>query len=324
MNMNRIGALIRYDWMLHKHNIKLTYAVIAIIYICIALLYFLSKASLHLDIMTDKGSSFYESLPTYISGFCVTFFNYAGYAVVFLMTSLVTEKYCHPRTATAYLTLPGTTLEKFCVVAIDFIAAFVALKVLYLIMFYLTMGICYLNAPDLDWSINGLALLLPEETMNMANNIVTQIQGVDKMEELKKLGEMNNETMNAFIAAIENTQKAGFWMAPFSTIASVVFYLILNMFFKTNVQIKAIGCIVISYIAYIVITMIVVFGILGKLLFESHNLSGNDADLFVINNIFEPITGFLNFMAGLIYAMPLIAAALLWVFYYQIKRKQAK
>lgn len=319
--MNRIGALIRYDWMLHKHNFKLTYGVIAIIYIAIAILYFISKAALSFD--TD-----FAQLPELVSVFCVSFFNYAGIAIVIMVTATVVEKFCHPRTATAYLTLPGTSLEKFIVVIIDLIAAFVALKALFLVMFYLTMGACYLSSPELDWAQNGFMFLWPNADSNQfVTSIISEFQekGYEEaLDELSKLG----SGAQSFVESVQRLVNASVTMNIFSNIAIVTFYLVIVMLFKTNVQIKAIGCLILTYIAYVVGIMITMFCMLGSLFFKMKNLSEmaveeNTPDLFM-NDLFSNLTTFADVVTVGLYCLPFIAAGLLYLFYYQIKHKQAK
>lgn len=316
MNTNRIASLIRYDWMLHKHNIKLTYAVIAIIYICIALLFFISKFMLNFD--EDPAG-----MPKIIAGFCLTFFNYASIAMVLMMTTLVTEKFCNPRTATAYLTLPGTSVEKYCVVLFDYLATYIGIKVLYLIMFYITMGLCYLNAPELNWAQNGFALLLPNGAQNSVMEMLTEITGENAYEQLNEVAQ-SEPAMVPFVDRIMSFANLSIWLAPISAIAGFAYYLVLTMLFKTNAQIKAIGCGVLTYIVWIVFNILLVFGFLGSLIFKAQNLIGVEADQFVAENIMTPLCSYIYMMEGFLYISPLLAIGLLYLFYRQICHKQAK
>jgi len=305
MNTNRIASLLHYDWMLHKHTLKLTGIVIGIIYLCLALLYFVIKYELG----AGDGN---EHLPTFIGFFCQSFFSYAALAAMLVTTTILTEKFCYPRTATAYLTLPGTSFEKFVVMMAEYGITWIAMQIYFIIMFYITMGVCALNAPSLDWMLNVFSFYNPTEFADAINEVMGSINSsretIDAMD-------AEGGAKSLIAGSIQNLLTASIWMNPFSSIAYLAYYLVLNMFFKSNVQIKAIACMFLTYFVFIVGIMILIFGWLG--MNAAHGSVQEEHMLGQMSTFLDCITVF-------IYSTPAIAAGLLYWFYGLIARKQAK
>lgn len=309
-SINRISSLVRYDWMLHKHSIKLTFAVIGIVYICFALVFLAAKAAIDFSIS--------ESTPQILATFCMSFFSYAEIAVVLMMTTIVVEKFCSPRTATAYLTMPGSSLEKFVVVLIDFTLAILATKVLFLITFYLTMGIGFVFLHELDWAQNGFALLLPTGQTQMVYDMLKSFTGQNAGPSPVELIQNNAPEggQPAFVNVIAQLMSASIWMNPFASIMVFAYYMVLVMLFKTYAQIKAIGCIVLTNIVYAVCVTIVTLSFVWK--------AANAGSLSYPDTLIEEFTPLFKLATYFLYCTPIFAAGLLYTFYIQIRYKQAK
>jgi len=305
MNTNRIASLLHYDWMLHKHTLKLTGMVIGIIYLCLALLYFVIKYELG----AGDGN---EHLPALIGFFCHSFFSYANMAAMLVITTILTEKFCYPRSATAYLTLPGTSFEKFVVMMAEYGITWIGMQVYFIIMFYITMGACALNAPSLDWMQNVFSFYNPNEFAEAVNEIMGNINS-----SRETIDTMATErgARGLIAGSVQNLITASIWMAPFSSIAYLAYYLVLNMFFKSNVQIKAIACIFLTYFVFLVGLMILIFGWIGMK--AAHNTVQEE-------NMLGQMSTFIDCLTVFIYSTPVIAAGLLYWFYRLIARKQAK
>ena len=308
MNTKRIFALLQYDWMLHKHALKLTAAIIGSIYVAFAIIYFILKSRLGI-------SGYNEALPQLITTFCNTYFSYATFAAMFVVTTLLTEKFCHPRTATAYLTLPGTSLEKFVVMVCDYVIVALGTKIYFLVMFYLTMGICALNAPGLDWAQNGFAMLFPAdayqiigEGMKAFGNGMSNAEVFDQLAQKGPMQASFVETLQTMIYACLNFQ-------IFYCIIGWAIYAILCLQFKSNVQIKSIAiCTAVWLFLIIASTIAFVAWIIAN-----ENAIDNDPVIVI-----EQIESTLKVWTYIFYCTPALAAGLLCLCYRMISRKQAK
>lgn len=307
MNTKRIASLLHYDWMLHNHTLKLTGIVIGIIYLCLALLYFVIKSELGFD------GSHSESLPQVIGFFCHGYFSYATMAAMLVTTTLLTEKFCYPRTATAYLTLPGTSVEKFIVMLAEYAIAYIAMQIFFIVMFYVTMAICAINAPELNWMQNVFSYFDPYKESDIVQGILDSIKATSA-NDIQTMATQEG-AQGVLARSILNMTNASIWMSPFASIAYLAYYMILNMFFKSNVQIKAIACIFLTYFAFMVALMIFIFGIIGAGIVSKD--MREEIMFGKMETLFSCVTAFL-------YTTPAIAAGLLYFFYKQICRKQAK
>ena len=299
-NINRVGQLLSYDWMLHKRTLTLAAILIPLIYIVIAFLTFISNTELNLE-------SPNTGMPLIMTMACSSFFSFAQTAGIIVITTLLTEKFCYPRTATSYLTLPGTSAEKFVTMLAEYFFGWVFIYAAYIVMHYVTMGIGYLFAPELDWGVNIFKLMALAPKIGMWDGDLTSItQNLDKIEGL--------ESSEPFVNSFASYVRAAIWMTPFVGIMEVAFYMILNMLFKTNVQIKAIACCVILWVALIFATII------GSCTYFGMHRSDEVTPDIIMNFATTIVTGTRYFM----YTTPALACGFLYIFYKQVCGKQAK
>ncbi|MBP5763582.1 MAG: hypothetical protein J6W47_00555 [Bacteroidales bacterium] len=298
-NINRFAALLRYDWMLGKNTLMLTIGITLIIYVVVFVLYFLMKGILAPAM--DTLSTF----PLLVAASINSFFQYGLYAVVFAVTTLFTMKFCNPKTSTTYLALPGSTLEKFSVVIADYLIAFGAYTLIYLVVFYATMGIGFLLFPDLDWAMNGLAMLDPQYSYQRFSDIFT-----DNKENMDKLYEqmpLMAAEMDSFINGMM------YWSIP-SNFGTLAIYLVCNMLFRTNCQLKSIGVFVLGYLA---LTIVFVIWAVTYVITDAKA----NADIAVVDQDMSVIMHACKFW---IVGLTVIGLSFYAILYRQIARKQAK
>ncbi|MBR0036899.1 MAG: hypothetical protein IJP70_04585 [Bacteroidales bacterium] len=292
-NMKRVGALLRYDWMLGKNTFALTLGIIAILYAVIIILFFIFKGILNYH--PDSFTAF----PGTVAVASNTYFSYGLYAIVFAVTTLLTHKFCNPKTSTTYLALPGSNLEKFVVLLADYLFGFLAYTLVYLVLFYITMGIGYALYPHLDWMQNGLALMDPGYTLQ-------EIPSLYRHED-----DLAHPLMQQEVVLLIDSVR--YYTIP-NYISSLGFYLICCMCFRTNSQIKSIGINVFWTFAYTV-ALIIMFAYM--IVPDLHGDNYHPALDNTMATIFQVIR--YNFYAGVLLGIGFYA-----ILYRQIARKQAK
>lgn len=307
MNYNRILSLIRYDWTINKHKLGLTMSLITIIYICVVILYFTSKSLFEIDTLS-------ENVPYLMSRFISSFFNYAQLAMVFVVTTLLHQKFTNPRSATSYLSLPGTSAEKYFVMLAEYALGALAVFVLYLVCHSLTMIVCWWVSPEVSWLVNPFTYLFPVQDINEA---MLAMEGRSWSETMQEMMENDSEILVGFINAV----MAFAWFGPIFTLCEFFAYICVNMLFRTNGQLKTIAIYFASTIVLSVlgiITFVMAFG--AEISRLDGHISHNEMQALVMNDFtiaFNTITYFC-------YTTPLILIGLAYLFYRQICRKQAK
>ena len=304
-DIHRIGSLLRYDWVMNKRTAGLTLMVITAIYTFVALTYFVGKSEFS---MLANGEDYTGLTPAAIGIFIRSFFSYAGLATVLVVTTVMTKKFCEPRTSTSYLTLPGTSLEKFTVMLLDYAIAYGAIWILYFIFFYITMAICAIANPELNWMQDATEYINPIYSVSFFHDMTGQYSLEDAATQL------DNE-MSGLGGEFLSMLSTAFIFAPFSTLASFAFYLNLCMLFRTNCQIKAIA---LYYGMSFVLGIMLVLVFIGAFFNVVTNTDATQQEIVsMVYTVFNCIRGFL-------YVTPAIAAALLYILYRQICNKQTK
>ena len=298
-NINRVGQLLSYDWMLHRRTLTLAAILIPLSYIVIAFLTFVSNTELNLERPNPE-------MPFIMTMACSSFFSFAQTAGIIVITTLLTEKFCYPRTATSYLTLPGTSAEKFVTMLAEYFFAFVFVYVTYIVMHYVTMGIGYLFAPELSWGVNIFKLMMLVPKIGMWDGDLSTIT--------QKLQDVGFDNSEPFVESLTSYVRTAVWTAPFLSVMEVAFYMILNMLFRTNVQIKAIACCVVLWVAMVFAIIIGMCAFIGM-----HRSADVDPSIF-IDFMTNCMTGLRYFM----YTTPALACGFLYIFYKQVCGKQAK
>lgn len=301
--MTRILPLLRYDWTLQKRTISLAFIIIAALYICMLLMFFLIKGTIDLD------ASALEGLPLASAMFCSSFFSYAQIAMVIVVTQILHEKFTAPRTSLSYLTLPGTNAEKWLVMLLDYAIVALGLWIMQLVMNEVTVIIGYFMAPDLSWSFNPFAWTMFQDAFleNMKSEFATSSQG----DEL---------ALSIFNTTIDKIAKPAMYMAVFANLVQLAIYIVVNMCFCTHGQLKTIACLM-GFGAVMGICMI--FG-MGHAIVTKIAEDSNANPTFLIEWLGGDGFSLFNCIKWYYYLSPILAAAVLYLFYKQIGWKQAK
>lgn len=304
MNFNRIQTLLRYDWTLQKRTLSLAFIITSALYICLILLFFLLKGTFEFDPIYLNG------LPLASAMFCNSFFSYAQIAMVLVVTQILHEKFTNPRTSLSYLTLPGTNAEKWLVMLLDYAFAAAGLWVLQMIMNEVTVIIGYFMIPDSGWTFNPFAYTMfqNEFVEELRNSFATQSNG-------------DETAINIFNTTIDKIVKPAMYMAIFTNLVQLAIYIVLNMCFRTHGQLKSIACLM-GFGAVMGICMI--FGLGHAVMNRLAEYSGDVSPTYIFEWIAGDGFSFINCIKWYYYISPIIAAALLYLFYWQICRKQAK
>ena len=313
MNSNRILSLIRYDWAINKNKFGLAMSIVAIIYVCVVLLFFTSKNIFHIDSLEPE-------TPVVMSKFIGAFFEYAQIAMVFVVTTLLHQKFTNPRSATNYLSIPGTSAEKYIVMLAEYALGALAVFVLYLICHSLTMLICWYVAPELDWLTNPFLILFPARNFNEFSLAMSGISWESTMNQMQEVAS-EEDLAPELLAMLFKSVHSLMWFTPIILLCKLFAYMCGNMLFRTNGQLKTIA---IFFAASMAFAIIVIIGTVVAFSAEIQALSGNVSHEELNNLIVGNVITVLNIVTYFCYATPLILIGLAYLFYRQICRKQAK
>lgn len=302
MNTSRIYSLLRYDWTINKHKICLTMTLITIVYFCLMILSFFAKGNLDLTLST--GSTFL------IASFVNSYFKYALIAVVFVVTTILHQKFTNPRSATGYLSLPGTSAEKFTVMLADYAVVALGLFVIYIVCYAITMLLGWFVAPELDWAINPMMFDHPKNL----NDVVLALEG-QNLNDLQRTAieeGISSESFASFYDIVTNLA----WFTPIFNLCEFFIYICVNMLFRTNGQLKTIA-------------LFFVAGFFLMIFFGVSLLIGIKHSMDVFGDVtpevaFQTVAGMFNGVKYFVWASPAALVGLAYLFYHQICKKQAK
>lgn len=294
-SFERICALLRYDWTLNKRKFQMSAIIIMALYMLMVFVLLVFNAE-----MTDVKSEANADLPKLLGDSCNSFFSFAQTCIWIVVTMLLTEKFCYPRTATNYLAIPGSTLEKFTVMALDYVIAFLSVGVMFFISFYVTLGIGYLLAPELEWGRSILGFYSPSA-------VLREMDTVPGWKEMQEHSPRLAHEMTAIL-------KLGLMANFFATFANVALHGVICMFFKSNVQVKAI---LIELLMLVVVVIALVAIIVGYAVYVKSNHLPTE---MVKDMCYDVMFWF----RVCLFLQPLLAAAFCYIFYRQLRCKQAK
>lgn len=311
MNTSRIYSLLKYDLALNKHKLGLTMSLITIIYFCFVILYFTSKNIFEIGNVSPE-------FPTVMAGMISSFFNYAQIAMVFVITSMLHMKFTNPRSATSYLSLPGTSAEKFVVMILDYALGALAVLALMIVCHYITMLVCWIVSPEVSWAVNPFVFNDPMKNIDAFSMIFNNGQTWNEFVQQPLDGA--DEAMRPMFDAIVNMIKVSVCFQPFFIVCELLVYACVNMLFRTNGQLKTIA---LGFAAYFVLLVVVV--ICSVVVFSHVIPSNGDIDPTAMAEIMGHyiMTIFTIIKYGY-YLSPVVMAGLGYIFYRQICRKQAK
>lgn len=311
MNTSRIYSLLRYDWVINKHKIGLALTLISAIYCCLVFLYFYAGNAIDFTGTIAKP----EGFPTVMAAFIQSYFSYAQLAMVFVVTTILHAKFTNPRSATGYLSLPGTSLEKYIVMLADYAFAALAVFVLWIVLHYLTMAVCWMVSPEISWNVNPLQFLTPVRSMD---DLVMKMEGVSFTETMTQAGLESG--MPEFFNSFMDVMLTLVWLTPIINLVQFFAYICVNMLFRTNGQLKTIA---IYFGASFVIGVIVAITFAVAM---AHDISAVDdvSPDAVAAAISGDLMAMVTILKWICYFSPAALAGLAYLFYNQICKKQAK
>ena len=310
MNTSRIYSLLRYDWVINKHKFGLAATLISVIYCCLVLLYFVVAT-----IDSTGEIAVPEGFPTIIAAFIHSYFQYAELAMVFVVTTILHTKFTNPRSATGYLSLPGTSLEKYIVMLADYAIATVTVFVLWIVFHYLTMCVCWMMTPELSWNVNPLQLLMPVANLD---NFSMTMEGINWEEKMN--AEAMASGMPEFFNYLMDMIMTLAWFSLIIGLVQFFAYICLNMVFRTNGQLKSIAIFFAGSLAFVIFCAITV----GIIIAHDVSAAGAISHDTMPQALVEDLKGVLTCLKYFCYFSPALLAGLAYLFYHQICRKQAK
>ena len=311
MNANRIYSLLRYDWVINKHKLGLAATLISVIYCGLVLLYFYSRSAIDFSGQVAVP----EGFPTVMAAFIHSYFSYALLAMVFVVTTILHTKFTNPRSATGYLSLPGTSLEKYIVMLADYAIATVAVFVLWIAFHYLTMAICWMVTPEMNWNVNPLQFLMPAASLDNFSMTMEGINWEEKMNEAaiqSGMPEFFNYFMDMLMTLV--------WFSAVINLVQFFAYICLNMVFRTNGQLKSIAIFFAGGLAFGIFCAITMAIVVAHDVSAAGALSQDAVPQAIVGDLMAVLTC----LKYLCYFSPALLAGLAYLFYHQICRKQAK
>ena len=278
----RILTLLKYDWLLNKRKALTILGMYLIVYICLTLFYFYIKGSV----------SSTPQLPFIMQNFIHSYFSVLLIITGLYVTTLLHQKFTNPQSSTTYLALPGTSTEKFIVLLADYAIAIAAVWVMYIIVFIASMTIFKLNEPSYDWGMNPFFFL--------TSKIPTELDIA-----------ISNQS-GALADSISELISASLYMSFFTSLLSLSYYMVLNMCFRTNGQVKSIALYFGTIVLLVIICISTVLSFATKLHYDVDDL------------LPEQFCTFLDVIKYITYAVPLYCAVILTILHIQIRFKQAK
>lgn len=305
----RVGHLLRYDWAIDKGRYRTTLIIIGAIYF--VLLFFTYTGSHDLWTQLFVPGSELHNLPAIgmIASYIASYFQYASYVLIFVATAALHRKFTDPQTAVGYLALPGSRLEKFAAQSLHYAAAVLAGWALYLVAFYVTMILGQLVLPDM-----GLWL---------ATNPFRPVAWGDFFQGFSMgMAESHNNLLDGYWDIEQHLGRIwqlAFWVTPFNVIFHTALYAVLNMRFRHNGQLKTIALFVAATVLLIILVVVGITMLVNY--FSSHVPHGAYPATYALGAALRVLFTAVEVCYWL---SPVAAAGLVWLFYRQVERKQAK
>lgn len=312
MSLNRILNLLRYDWSLYKRNYILTVAIFASIFVITG------TCSLLWGLLGPNADANICKLPVQLIMFSNTFYEYSSIAMILLVTVVLHHKFTNPRTATAYLTLPGTTGEKLTVMCIDYIFGYVSLMAIYYAGLVMLLVVGNILAPEAN-CLEAFKVIFTSSPTEIINFIYGNMRNPGDAESFDAAMATLNDAVPGFDKLFGHMMNVVMWFGWISTAATCLFYMVLNLCFKKNAQLKAIAVEVGIgvVVAICVIAYVVWFAVNSP---ESF-MQGTDPSA-MLSGPAQLVNQFLDILVGFFYLTPFLCLCLLGILYRQISKKQ--
>lgn len=315
----RVGRLLRYDWVIDRSRYRTTLIIIGVIYVALMLTTFCTNEDVLRSLFDlSVGGSGRTLVPAIgmVGSYVANYFHYAAYVMVIVATVALHRKFTQPQTATSYLALPGTRLEKATAQCLHYAAALAALGALYLVAFYVTMLVGQLRYPEVGmWLATN-----PLEPVSWDDFAEGLTVGMSVSAEGDAAGPAAvHGFLAAFPTALLRLLTLAQWMAPFSMVLGIALYASVNMCFRHNGQLKTIALAVAAYL------VLVLLGICGTVAVVvacrdyavQHGISYDQALYDVARAVYFTL-------CVLLWLTPLLAAGAVALFFRQVARRQAK
>lgn len=306
MNIQRIKALFAYDWAVEKRRMTLVTVTIMLLYLLVCwYTYTINRNTLW------EGSP--EVLAHSYNAVCKVFFAIVGFCSVFIITPILHHKFTQPQMSTSYLTLPGTTAEKFWVMLCEYVMGFVAVFLLYVICYYATMTLGWLcsnvssaydgaASESLWWSYR----LIPFDWNDLP----------EASEFIRKIIHSAQDYGSAIQAAALRLICSLVLVIPFGILLDLGIYMVLNMFFRTYGQLKSIGCRLVLQMIFNLLASFVVMAVVAYM--------ANIEEQYGEEKLEEAFVLGLNILTVLIWLIPVLTAGIYYFLYRLMAKKQAK
>lgn len=307
-NTNRYLSLLRYDWVLEKRRMGLSLLVAGILYLVLGLITYGGGS---LFSLFDENAN--PMLPTQLSVFIAQYFKYVFLAMALVVTNMLHRKFTNPPSATAYLTLPGTNFEKWAVMVSDYLVAMLAVLVLYLVMFYLTMLVGWIALPTLDWAHNAWTIMCGGSQDTVAD--IARAFGSANVEQSPLMpGTSVGDAMHDMLMSISYT-------SIFVMLLELGIYIVLNMCFRTNGQLKSIAILIGASVILSILGVAFTFVYMMNFEASTETLPIGETRE---SHVFDLMATMFNDIAIFYWCTPLLCIGVYYLFYRQICRKQAK
>lgn len=293
-NFARVGQLMRYDWVLTKSSLSKMFFIHIGLFIVLGLFYLMSAKTMSAD-------SQFILEPYFIAYSISSFYNYVALGAGLLIAFLLLPKFNNPRIATGYLSMPGSSAEKFTALVGNMLAIYVTVCLSFLAMFGLSMLVCSWLAPTQDWALNPLNYW-------DGTGLLRQMQIEGKLFEVESPSYQASHLPELIFDTISLVCQLAWAM----NLVSWLFFYNLCLYFRRNPILKSIGVSVLIGILLVLASIIFVISFIR--FGETHT----DTEIFSLIEIV------IYTIRGVFWAMPAIALAMLAILYRQICRKQAK
>lgn len=293
--------------MLEKRRIGLSALIVIGLYVVIGWFIWTINATTWVP---DRVGYYLPSIM--LRGYCPTFFLFLTICSVFFVTPVLQRKFAKPQTATAYLTLPGTTVEKYWVMLAEYLLGFVVCGVLYALCFYATA----LLGSLLDHPVTLVASWEGSERPLNAygwfdfspfyfDSIANAYDTISEFLTTKSTGDAEHDAVIALARTV-------IYMIPCISLLELGYYLVLNMLFHTYGQIKSILCYLGTQMCLNMVATFVIIATVGY----CSSLEQREIDEFMISC--------LHALTGLTWVMPILMVGMYYLLYRLMQRKQAK
>lgn len=305
----RAGRLFAYDWTQERRRLLLVTAIIAGIYIFCAL----STIGI-----SSLSPIFDKTLPSRLWLTGQTVGDYATYAVIIYVTTLLHRKFTQPQSSCLYMTLPASALEKCVVMLTEYALAYAALWLMMAALYHLTTLVGMAVAPDYDWTMRSFFV----DTQSIIDIVSNRMQSAQVT--IETYGDGREAAAALLVDTIVDkiTRYKGLFFAMdwATSIACLLYYILLNLHFRHNPQPKSIVIYLVTIVGFVLVGLMT-FGL--SIISDLQNYvaaSDNTAWCVFVDNVGRTFSILFYFFL----LMPVICVIECRLIYKKIRSQQAK